>query len=210
MKRILFIGSGGFAKEVEEIAVLSGHDVIGFVGEDGGALKKPHLGTIDDIPSLRDQFDCVFIAFGAIDRKKMERRGEVVAQLTQIGVASLPIISPHAVVSRGVHIGDGAFIAHGVVVSVDATIGSHAILNSCAIIGHDASIGSRTIVAPGAFVGGMATVGDNTLVGPGALVLEGRRLGEDCIVGLGATVVRDVPPGSTVMPIRSRVLRAKA
>jgi acetyltransferase EpsM len=209
MKRILLIGGGGFAKEVDEVATMCGHEVIGYVGEAGTALQRSHLGSIDDIPSLKEHYDAVFVAFGATDRKKTKRRSDVVAGLEQLGIPTTPLISPHAVVSRGAIVEDGAFVAHGVVISVDAKIKSHAILNSSAIIGHDAEIGSNTIIAPGAFIGGNAKVGNDSLIGPGALVLEGREIGQDVIVGLGATVVRDVPIGSTVMPLRSRVIRTK-
>ena len=209
MKRILLIGGGGFAKEVDEVATLCGHEVIGYVGDADTALQRPHLGAIDDIPQLRDKYDAVFIAFGATDRKKTEKRGEVVARLAQMGIPSIPLVSPNAVVSRGALVEDGAFVAHGVVISVDAKIRSHAILNSSAIVGHDAEIGANTTIAPGAFIGGHAKVGGDSLIGPGALVLEGRKIGQSVIVGLGATVVRDVPPDSTVMPIRSRIIRAK-
>jgi acetyltransferase EpsM len=209
MKRILLIGGGGFAKEVDEVATLCGHEIVGYVGDVGTALQRPHLGAVDDILLLRDKYDAIFIAFGAIDRKTTERRGDVAARLSQMGVASIALISPSAVVSRGAMVEDGAFVAHGVVISVDAKIGSHAILNSNAIIGHDAEIGANVTIAPGAFIGGNAKVGGNSLIGPGALVLEGRQIGEGVVVGLGATVVRDVPPRSTVMPVRSRVLQPK-
>ena len=50
-------------------------------------------------------------------------------------------------------------------------------------------------------------MGNNSLIGPGAVVLENRLIGSEVVVGMGGTVARNVPNGSTVMPIRSKVIK---
>lgn len=206
MTRIAFIGGGGFSKEVDEVACLCGHDVVGYVGDVLGVLDRPYWGTVERLLENRHTFDAVFVAFGSVDRKSSIRRSAMLDWVIGNSIPSLPLVSPHSIRSHGVKIADGAFVAHGVTLSVDAVVHSFAILNSNAIIGHDAVIGRNATIAPGAFVGGGARIGDNSLIGPGALVLENRLVGHDVIVGLGATVVRDVKDGATVVPIRSRVL----
>ena len=210
MKRFVLIGGGGFAKEVAELVVLNGGQVVGYVGNSEGVLNKPYWGDMEHLSSIADRFDAVAVAFGAVDRKSALSRAKAVAWLAAQGLETPSIISPHAIRASGVIIDDGAIVAHGVVMSVDAHIGAFAILNSSAIIGHDAVIGSNTTVAPGAFVGGQAQIGQNSLLGPGTLILEGRKVGHSVVVGVGATVVRDVPDGATVMPLRARVLKGGA
>jgi acetyltransferase EpsM len=203
MSRILLIGGGGFAKEVHEIADLNGHQVIGYVADTAGIVDLPHLGSVDRLSELRSQFDQIIVAFGAVDRRSIVRRAELIGRIEAEGYEFASLVSPRATIARGASIGAGAFVAHGVVVSVDAKIGKHAILNTSAVIGHDAVIGERAIVAPCAFLGGAAIIGKDCLVGPNAVVLEGRCVGSNVIISLGSLVLRNVADGMTILPTRS-------
>jgi sugar O-acyltransferase (sialic acid O-acetyltransferase NeuD family) len=169
-------------------------------------LKRPYWGKRDALLSRRDEFDALFIAFGAVDRMSLRSRAAMVRWVRENGFAAATLVSPHAIRAEGVAIGEGCFIAHGAVLSVDASIGDFAILNSSAIIGHDAVIGTNVTVAPGAFIGGATSVGEDTLIGPGANVLQALTVGREVIVGTGAGVVRNVPDGATVWPVRSKVV----
>lgn len=204
MSRILLIGGGGFAKEVHEIADLGGHEVVGYVADAAGVVDLPHLGGVESISDLRSRFDHFVVAFGAVDRRSLARRAELIGRIDGLGLSSIALVSPHAIISRGAEIAPGAVVAHGVVVSVDAKIGAHAILNSSAVIGHDAIIGERAIVAPCAFVGGAAVIGGDSLLGPNSIVLEGRSVGSNVIVSLGSLVLRNVAEGMTILPTRSQ------
>jgi sugar O-acyltransferase (sialic acid O-acetyltransferase NeuD family) len=206
MKRFALIGGGGFSKEVAEIIALNGNSVAGYFATEEGILKQPYWGPMENINECRGRFDCVAIGFGSVDRKSGVNRYQVIEWVRAQHVSCPAVISPYATCSAGVVVADGVFVAHGVVISVDAQIGSFTILNSGAIIGHDALIGNNVVLAPGAFVGGNTQIGDNSLLGPGTMTLEGRKIGRSVVVGVGATVVRNVPDGATVMPIRSKVL----
>jgi sugar O-acyltransferase (sialic acid O-acetyltransferase NeuD family) len=207
MTRLAFIGGGGFAKEVLEIAELNGHQVVGYVADSEGVLSRPYWGLKEALAERRSEFDSVCIAFGATDRKSVQSRQRLIEWAGENGYSCEPLISPHAVRSSGVEIGAGTIVAHGVVISVDASIGAFSILNSSAIIGHDAVIGDNVTIAPAAFIGGKTQVGHGTLVGPGAMVLQSLKVGSEVVVGTGASVLRSVPDGATVMPLRSKILK---
>ena len=51
------------------------------------------------------------------------------------------------------------------------------------------------------------SLGNNSLIGPGAIILEDRAVGSDVVLGMGGTVARNIPNGSTVMPLRSTVIK---
>ncbi|HYJ83615.1 MAG TPA: NeuD/PglB/VioB family sugar acetyltransferase [Allosphingosinicella sp.] len=207
MTRLAFIGGGGFAKEVLEIAELNGHQVVGYVADSEGVLGRPFWGGKEQLAERRDEFDGVCIAFGAINRKSVLSRRGLIEWAVGNGYGCEPLVSPHAVRSSGVEIGPGTIVAHGAVISVDARIGSFAILNTGAIIGHDAIVGDNVTVAPAAFIGGTTEIGRDSLIGPGASVLQSLRVGSEVVVGTGASVVRSVPDGATVMPLRSKTLK---
>src|SRR5690554_3875061 len=97
MTKIVFIGGGGFAKEVLEIVELNGDDVIGYVGDAEGVLPVPYWGGTTALLERRKEFDAVCVAFGAIDRKSLKVRSAMIEWLSEQGFASLPLVSPYAV-----------------------------------------------------------------------------------------------------------------
>jgi carbonic anhydrase/acetyltransferase-like protein (isoleucine patch superfamily) len=94
-----------------------------------------------------------------------------------------------------------------IVVGASSNVQDGAVLH--ADPGLPCTLGVRVSVGHRAVVHG-ATVEDEVLVGMGALVLNGAVLGEGSLVGAGA-VVREgmrVPPGSLVVGVPGRVIRA--
>ncbi|MEO2037445.1 MAG: DapH/DapD/GlmU-related protein, partial [Martelella sp.] len=68
-----------------------------------------------------------------------------------------------------------------------------------AYIEHDCVIGDFVTLAPGAKVNGNITIGDHVYIGSGAVIRQGTTIGPGATIGMGAVVLRDVPPGVTVV-----------
>jgi len=98
----------------------------------------------------------VGIAPGWLDTEMTQAhaRAEIIAWLDRHALLCPPLVSPQAIVSQGVVLGAGAFVAHGVTVNVDACLGRFRVVNTSAIIGHNAEIGDNTTISPVAFIGG--------------------------------------------------------
>ena len=60
-------------------------------------------------------------------------------------------------------------------------------------------IGDHAHICPGVVLCGGVTVGEGAVIGANATVKDGIRIGAWATVGCGAVVVRDVPPGLTVV-----------
>lgn len=206
MSRLALIGGEGFAAEVQELAEVCGHEVVGYVALSEGQLRLPYWGTMDQLPAHREQFDAVCIAFCSIDRRTAGLRAEVIRWVTEQGFSSVPLVSPQAVCSREMHVADGAIVAPTAVISLGASIGPWSIVNTGAIVGHHSAIDTNVTLAPRAFLAGAVKVGDNTLVGPSVQTLQGLQIGRDCVISIGATVLHDVADSATVMPGRSWVM----
>jgi len=75
--------------------------------------------------------------------------------------------------------------------------------------GQPCTIGAGVTVGHGAIVHA-ATVEDNVLIGMRAVVLNRAHIGRDSVIGAAALVTEDsiVPPGSLVLGIPARVVRA--
>lgn len=85
------------------------------------------------------------------------------------------------------------------------------------VIGETTEIGDDVTLYQGVTLGGTSlekkkrhpTLGDRVVVGAGAKVLGALTVGDDARVGSGAVVVKDVPPGATVVGLAGRVLEKK-
>ncbi|MEO1751047.1 serine O-acetyltransferase [Thiofaba sp. EF100] len=101
----------------------------------------------------------------------------------------------------GARIGRRFFIDHGMGV----------------VIGETAEIGDDCTVYHGVTLGGTSwkegkrhpTLEDNVVIGAGAKILGPITLGAGCRVGSNAVVLKDVPPGATVVGIPGRVVQQR-
>ena len=86
------------------------------------------------------------------------------------------------------------------------------------VIGETTEIGDDVMLYQGVTLGGTSmekvkrhpTLEDGVVVGAGAIVLGAVVVGKDARIGAGAVVVRDVPPGATVVGMAGRVLEDRA
>jgi acetyltransferase-like isoleucine patch superfamily enzyme len=89
-------------------------------------------------------------------------------------------------------------------VNAAAEIGRGVIVNTSASVDHDCRVGEFAHLAPGSVLGGEVVVGARAFVGLGARILPCVTIGEEAVVGAGAVVLRDVPPGATVVGVPAR------
>lgn len=96
-------------------------------------------------------------------------------------------------------IGKGLFIDHGMGV----------------VIGETSIIGDNVTLFQGVTLGGTGkergkrhpTLGNNAVVGTGAKILGNIKIGDNVQIGANAVVVKDVPPGSTVVGVPGRIVK---
>ncbi|MGU3454497.1 PglD-related sugar-binding protein [Methylobacterium fujisawaense] len=200
IKRLALIGGGGFSKEVAEVAQLRGYTVEATYSSQPTAQVGRYRGYLDELLADRAHYEGVALAVGGVSRGAIRARAEIISWLDRHALPCPPLVSPHAIVSQGVMMGAGAFVAHGVIVNVDARLGRFCVVNTGAIIGHDAEIGDNTTISPAAFIGGRCVIGADGLVGPLAKVLQGLKVGERSMIGMGCTVLRTVPSDAAIWP----------
>lgn len=200
MTDVAILGSGGFAKEVAELAKLSGHRIVACYSIVPGWFEALHRGYLAEMQRDRNEFEAVMLGIGAIDRRSLSIRRGLVDWLLENGFVCPPVVSPSAVCAEGVVLAPGVVVAHGAILGVDSRVGAFSVCNSGSMIGHDANVGENVIIAPGAFLGGNVSIGQNSLVGPLSKVLQGVTLGEDTLVGVGCLAPRDMLAGQTIWP----------
>lgn len=83
------------------------------------------------------------------------------------------------------------------------------------VIGETAEIGDDCLLYQGVTLGGTGkdvgkrhpTLGNNVMVGSGAKVLGPFRVGDNARIAANAVVLREVPPGATVVGVPGRIVR---
>jgi sugar O-acyltransferase (sialic acid O-acetyltransferase NeuD family) len=205
--QILIYGAGGHAKVVAETARACGIAVSAFL-EDGEVRHgQPWFGaTILAWPRFLDdrpRWSGIPVVPAVGDNAA---RARIVEQLARLGWPVRSLVHPSATVARGVTVGEGTVILPGAVVNPDAVLGRGAIINSGAVVEHDCLVGDFAHLSPRSALGGGARVGAMVHIGLGAVVLPRVSVGDGSVVGAGAAVIRDVPPGVTVVGVPARLI----
>jgi acetyltransferase EpsM len=198
--RLLILGAGGFAKEVADVVLRTGHEVAGFFEERPSLLERPPRGAPILHSLLEADFDGVVVGVG--DTALRRRFFETLADEYECP----PLVDPSAVVSRFATIGRGSLVMQGCVVNADAVVGRDVILNVGCCVAHDCVVGDHAHLAPCVMLGGGAHVGAGAFCGTSAVVLPQRRVGEWSVCGAGAVVTRDVPDGAVAHGVPARAV----
>ncbi len=83
------------------------------------------------------------------------------------------------------------------------------------VIGETAEVGDDVLIYQGVVLGGTSkektkrhpTVKDKVVIGAGAIVLGNITIGEGAKIGSGSVVIKDVPPGATVVGVPGRIVQ---
>lgn len=200
--RFVVIGAGGHSREVFDLLVNLGHEVVAFLDH---AVTGPHPSS--DAPVVADvagvDAEAAVIAIGDAGARREQYRAVEGSFAVPSLVHPLASVSPLAV------IGAGSQVMQFVTVSAGTSIGTATILNVGCFVAHDARVGEFVHVAPGCRVSGGCTVGDGTLLGANSVLLPGVSVGRGCVIGAGAIVTRDMPDGVVCVGAPARVVRER-
>lgn len=205
MQRVVFIGSGGVAREVTAWA----RDQVEIAGyatldpDEHARIALPGKALPDALTPDMAGTDLAVMAIGvpAAKRKLYER-------LSAAGFRFVSLVAPGSWVAPGAELGEGAIVCPLVNVSPNVVLGTCAYLNFGTGVGHDAVLGDFVQVNPGVQIGGFTRIGHGALIGSGATLREGIVIGDDATVASGAVVLGKVAPGATVMGNPAKRLRA--
>lgn len=195
---IVVVGGGGHAKVVIEILLAAGWRVEGYTdARPGDAFAGvPWLGGDGTLPALLARG--VRHAHVALGDNAL--RDRLLAEVEALGFTPGNAVHPGAVVSPTAVLGRGVALMAGAILNAAVSLGDGSIVNTGATVDHDGRIGRAVHIAPGSHLAGTVTVADGALIGVGSIVGRGRplRIGRNAVVGSGSVVIEDVPDGTTV------------
>jgi len=165
-------------------------------------IKSDIQAVFENDPAARSWFEVVFTYSGlhaiwshriahSFYRRRWFTAARTVSQISRFftGIEIHP----------GATIGRRLFIDHGMGV----------------VIGETCEIGDDVVIYQGVTLGGSGkekgkrhpTVGSNVVIGSGAKVLGSFKVGDQANIGANSVVLKEVPPGSTVVGIPGKVVR---
>ena len=133
-------------------------------------------------------------------------RQAISARCTAAGIGFYAVAAAQTVQMDDVSIGPGALLSPWTTLTSNIRIGAHFHCNLYSYVEHDCVIGDYVTFAPAVRCNGNVTIGDGAYVGSNAVIRQGLTIGAGAVVGMGAVVVKDVPPGVTVVGNPARVL----
>jgi sugar O-acyltransferase (sialic acid O-acetyltransferase NeuD family) len=197
--KILLIGAGGHCKVILDLLLqLKEYEVEGIIDLKGNLMTKVFgvsvIGTDADLPSFfKSGIKHCFISIGSVGNPHL--RIKLFNLAKKAGFAFPNLISHNAKVSSNAILGEGNYIAPGVIVNAGTQIGDNCILNTGAIIEHDCKIGNFVHLSPGSILSGGVLVGNHSHIGTGCVVIQNLVIGENVIVGAGSVVTKDIHKG---------------
>ena len=200
MGEVYVVGAGGHARVVVGLLEAAGRSVAGLFDDDPARAGTEVLGVPVLGPALAfagEGAEAVLAIGGNAARR-------AVADRLAGRFRWATVVHPVAWVHRSVRLGEGTVVFAGAVVQPEARLGAHVVVNTAASVDHECVVGDLAQIAPGARLAGNVHVDEGAFVGIGASVVQGRRIGAWSTVGAGAVVVRDVPPGVTVVGVPAR------
>ena len=118
---------------------------------------------------------------------------------------SARLVSQFSRFLTGVEIHPGAKLGHGILIDHGSGV----------VIGETAEVGDNCTIYQGATLGGTGkekgkrhpTIGNRVVVSSGAKVLGPFKVGDDVKIGAGSVVLKEVPPGCTVVGIPGTIVK---
>lgn len=193
---IVLFGGGGHCKVVIDAIRKSGNfNIYGILDPNIVAgelvLGVKVLGSDNIIPDLLAKgIMYSFISIGSITDCAIRKKIDIT--LKESGFKLPVIVHPSAILAEEVKLGEGTFVAAGVVINTDVKIGRNVIINTSSSVDHDCVIGDFAHIAPGVTLSGGVNIGNETHIGTGARVTQYLTIGQRCVVGAGQTIRHDM------------------
>ena len=195
MKKIVIVGSGGFAKEVafliEEINNKSNNwNFLGYIDENIGTYNGKYK-IFESDKWLEKVNEEINVVFGIGNPGLVRSLSTKFAQNDKLKFPTL--IHPNVIGDwERISMGNGNIICAGNIFTTDIKIGTFNIINLDCTIGHDTIIGDYNVINPSVNLSGGVILSNEILIGTGAQILQYKKITDNTIIGAGAVVTKNI------------------
>lgn len=210
MERIVIIGASGHGKVVADILKSQGKTIVGFIDSSkivgSTILSLPVLGKEENLTELIPQYAITHVIVAIGDNWV---RSQVVNRVKKYPLLLATAISPSALISSEVSIGDGSVICAGVTVGPGSTIGRCCLINTHASLDHDGIMGNFSSLAPGVITGGNVKIGAYSAICLGARIIHRIAIDDYTVIGAGSLVLHNVENHVVAYGVPAKVIRRR-
>lgn len=210
MKKLAIFGTGGFAKELLDLALDQGYTEICFL-ERIVSEKQQLLGFPIVSESSLVQLEGFDFVIGVAEPKIRKKIYESYPYLSYPN-----LIHSQASLGYGVHdslqTSKGIVIAAGARITNSCTFGNFIIISFNSTIGHDCKFGNYVSIMPGVNVSGCVQLKEAVYIGTNATILPGKSddhpkyLDDNSVIGASALVLKDTQANKTYVGSPAREL----
>ncbi|WP_166169756.1 sugar O-acyltransferase [Acinetobacter sp. SA01] len=211
MKKLAIFGTGGFAKELLDLALDQGYTDICFL-EKEVEQNQTLLGFPVFLESEIVGVSNIDFTIGVAAPKIRQKIYEFYPHL------NFPnLIHSQATLGFGIreqlHHSKGVIIAAGARVTNSCSFGDFVVVSFNCTIGHDCKLNSYVSIMPGVNLSGCIHVGTGVYIGTNAAILPGKgplelkKLGEYSIIGAGAVVSKNTLVHTTYVGAPAKELK---
>ncbi len=198
MKKLIIIGTGGFAAEAYDYISTCENIEINFldsidIDEIREDLKPYYAGNISQI---EDFTDCEFF-IGIGDPRE---RYKTFKNLERYDLNYYSFIHPTALVSKTAILSEGSFLYPHTILANNSKVGPHCVINSYSAVGHDAELKGFTTLSAHVDITGNVEVANLCFFGSGSRTVPSIKVAEDTRVGAGVVVLRNTSKSDILMP----------
>lgn len=203
MKKVIIIGAGGHAAEIDEYVKYSQRitrkkslQIIGFLDDNSNnyskyAFSAPLLGGIQNHRVIRGMYYIIGIA-------GLEDRQRIVAKLKAEGAVFVTFVHCNAYVSESATIGEGSIIGPNVNLGPNVRIGEFTLINARCSIAHDTIVGDYNFISPNVCFSGATEVGHGNLFGINSATIPCIKIGNHNKIAAGMVLDQNVGDDSVV------------
>ena len=191
-KDIIILGSGGHAVSILEILYyLKEYKLTGYVDKQLNKKSKlKFLGNDNDLKLIRTKTTYAIIGIGQIKNSRIRENKFTMLKTLKFKIPN--IISPFAILSNNISIGEGNSVFHQALINSECVIGNNNIINSKALIEHETTIGNNNHISTGVIINGNCEIGNNNFIGSGVIINNNIKIGNNCIIGSSKNLKKDI------------------
>lgn len=198
-------GASGFGREV--MPLVRAEAVFIDDGMDGQMIGRHRVLSFAEFCAAESGSKSAVIAVADPATRRM-----LADKCAQAGIGEASIFAEEFRQGERCSIAPGAIFCPYAQVTSDLTIGRHFHANLNSYVAHDCEIGDFVTFAPAVRCNGNVVIEDDVYIGTGAILRQGTpekklRIGKGAVIGAGALVLKDVPPGATMVGNPARILQ---
>ena len=208
--KVIIAGAGTYGAVYSHYVLeQGGHEVLGFVDDDGNKLSQkvnglPVLCKTDELQNLIDlRVEGIFCPIG-----NNHIRNALLRKYAEKGFHTPEFIHESVIIPDGLVVGKGVYILPGSIIMPFVEIHDFVMISMGVKVAHHTVLRRASFLSTGVNMGANIDFGEYSFAGIGSTITTGiKKIGNNVTIGAGAVIIRDVPDSAVVVGNPGRIIR---